>query len=282
MRRTACGFTLIEVLVVVAIIAVLLAVLLPSLSRARHQSRRTVCQSNLHQIGTIWNMYAAEQRGAYPVAYDPDGVGIFGNWTLLPKAQRDKFDRARYGLQGGKIMYCPYWEGAWNQDSNRIWNLARYDTDPPTPTYTIGYSYWSYNRSPAALIEGYLNSAGNLVAGYEQIDADRRRQGLNPLWGHITSIKPLRKNSEKNTVRRPLLFDEITFYEKGNPYGGTDFQQATHVESGTQPAGGNSVFGDGHAEWRRFTSQSMANRGANVNRSVMYPVYDSPDFKRFF
>lgn len=43
------GFTLIEVLVVVAIIALLVAILLPSLSRARENARATVCATNIRQ-----------------------------------------------------------------------------------------------------------------------------------------------------------------------------------------------------------------------------------------
>lgn len=56
------GFTLIEVLVVVAIIALLIAILLPSLAAAKFQSRVTVCQSNLHQLGVGITAYASEQR----------------------------------------------------------------------------------------------------------------------------------------------------------------------------------------------------------------------------
>ena len=51
------AFTLIELLIVLAIIAVLAALLFPVLRAAREQARRTVCASNLHQIGLALTMY---------------------------------------------------------------------------------------------------------------------------------------------------------------------------------------------------------------------------------
>jgi prepilin-type N-terminal cleavage/methylation domain-containing protein len=45
------AFTLIELLVTITVIAVLIAILLPTLSHARSVSRRTVCASNLRQLG---------------------------------------------------------------------------------------------------------------------------------------------------------------------------------------------------------------------------------------
>ena len=64
---TSCRcFTLIELLVVVSIIALLVAILLPSLAKAREQAKRTVCQSNLHQVGLAVFAYALDNQQRSP------------------------------------------------------------------------------------------------------------------------------------------------------------------------------------------------------------------------
>ena len=68
MRRRK-AFTLIELLVVVAIIALLISILLPSLSRGRGLSKRTVCSANLRGIGQACKVYANDFNDAWPYAW---------------------------------------------------------------------------------------------------------------------------------------------------------------------------------------------------------------------
>jgi prepilin-type N-terminal cleavage/methylation domain-containing protein/prepilin-type processing-associated H-X9-DG protein len=59
------GFTLIEVLVVLAIIAVLLALLLPAVQQAREAARRTDCLSHLRQISLAVHSYYDINSGRF-------------------------------------------------------------------------------------------------------------------------------------------------------------------------------------------------------------------------
>jgi prepilin-type N-terminal cleavage/methylation domain-containing protein len=51
------GFTLIEMLVVVAIIAVLLALLFPAVNKARERARRVKAAGEVRELEKVWNMY---------------------------------------------------------------------------------------------------------------------------------------------------------------------------------------------------------------------------------
>lgn len=63
-RRHRPGFTLVELLVVVAGLVMLVALLMPAVQAAREAARRAQCANNLHQIGVAFNQAWAQDGGS--------------------------------------------------------------------------------------------------------------------------------------------------------------------------------------------------------------------------
>jgi len=65
-KKKRSGFTLIELMIVIAIIAILAAILVPNFLKARAQGQLTACKSNCKNIATALEMYASDNSGRYP------------------------------------------------------------------------------------------------------------------------------------------------------------------------------------------------------------------------
>lgn len=115
-RLRGRGFTLIEILVVVAIIALLISILLPSLAATRETSRRVVCGTQLAEMAKAMLMYNSDNKDFLPGPIHPglelettDKSAGFDHETWhLPSFLRKYFsDRTRRSKLTDAVIRCP-------------------------------------------------------------------------------------------------------------------------------------------------------------------------------
>lgn len=74
---SAAGFSLIELLTVIAIIGILAAILIPVVGKARESARQVACASNVRQIGQAMHLYH-DDHGRFPDQNDGSYVTLAG------------------------------------------------------------------------------------------------------------------------------------------------------------------------------------------------------------
>ncbi|MCC5849897.1 MAG: prepilin-type N-terminal cleavage/methylation domain-containing protein [Verrucomicrobia bacterium] len=119
-QATKGGFTLIEMLVVIAIIALLASIITPSVTHALENARRVSCASNLRQIASAMLDYATQndgeivpfQRRTQDVGYDLSWAGVLIEQGHISAPMSD----TREDIHPNSVFRCPSgrMDGLWS------------------------------------------------------------------------------------------------------------------------------------------------------------------------
>ena len=148
--RAAEGFTLVELLVLIAIIAILAALLLPVLSSAKAQAQRAVCGNNLRQIALGVRMYADDSNDTSP------SVGQATNRVLMycyRELMQNYVGITRAPSSKDKVFACPadtFNYGGFDSPNGRVFITSKRTYEQPWADYS-SYSFNGVNQDTNGL-----------------------------------------------------------------------------------------------------------------------------------
>ena len=257
------GFTLVELLVVMAIIAVLLAIFLPALSKAREQAKRVYCGNNVRQIVLGLFLHAHDHEGHLPLP--PIEIG----WL-----QNCMYYTSDYVLKAGgdrRTFYCPSSpDKEKNGDNARLWQMTQWFQDRRTKVLDDEPASEDARKRLYCRVTGYFwlmdIKDGRVVPMDEPFSQFGRKY-----WPRTTS-DPRPEDTELITDQvlsdtNSLDADFSTVMSGGYATVGY-YDCSNHVTADGSAVGGNIGFLDGHVEWRDFASMEMRYQPLGV-----YPPY---------
>ncbi len=179
---TRHGFTLVELMVVIAIITVLLAILMPAVRKARRLAEISVCASNQQQLSRATLTYINDHRGVLPPrSLSSDGGAEFQaptDFYYLFSSPEDVWNlgHMNHGLlyaadliDGGKAFFCPAMEhDALSYETHTPW-----PTPNPLPTSSrIRGSYYFNPQTDGTGVAGGGNLAARIYHRFSQMRPD--------------------------------------------------------------------------------------------------------------
>jgi prepilin-type N-terminal cleavage/methylation domain-containing protein/prepilin-type processing-associated H-X9-DG protein len=276
--RKARGFTLVELLVVIGIIALLISILMPALSTARRNAQTVKCLSNLRQVGTAYQLYAADFKGAIPVVRQdlPDDPSKPVNdnkyWMTYVGPYVSK---AKFGFEASKaadkaeawdtvIWGCSEWTG-------RAGNAQATTTDTG---YGMNSQFWQNPDTTGATpkTEQAMRWRTTMEGKYWKIGSikhasERVLVGDSQLWWLYGRLSG--GTGEAGLPGQPVDANAINASKVATP-GLLDFDMYRHAKKPSTVNGSywnktgakvacNAVYVDGHAE--TITGWDQAYRG---------------------
>ncbi len=162
------GFSLVELLLVIAIIGLLFGLTMPAVQRARETANAVSCLNNLHEIGIAMNAFAEVHKGYLPAGRLNNesatwAVLLFpyverqAEWEAwdLKKPYSQQTEAARKTIV--PVYFCPSRRSPgtpeWSYSGDATWSCTRWEEGPMGPCGRHYYcvEYYSSPHVPGAL-----------------------------------------------------------------------------------------------------------------------------------
>ncbi|MCE5323093.1 DUF1559 domain-containing protein [bacterium] len=237
LKRTARGFTLVELLVVMMVVAVLGTILFPVLTKSKETAKISECLSNMRQIGAGLRMYMDDYGDRFPSAVSfgsPDYWQTRNRHTLQELLQPYVTSGMFWEKVNGKKVYanagvfrCPSDTGVTDN------NICAYGIQKGMPVW---------------------RSTGSSYEYYASVQEDWTHSNVAVPW---TSLSPLLAGtSGKQRVGAP--YKCITYPTKKAVIGDLCLWHLGDQTPDNCVAYSNTLFADGHASRVRGTDHLEA------------------------
>jgi prepilin-type processing-associated H-X9-DG protein len=192
-----CGFTLVELLVIIGVIGILLALLIPATCTSREAGRRATCVNNMKHAGLALQNFESNRR-FYPASaeYDAAGQAIPGRWG-----------------HSWLTLLLPYL----NSD-NTLYHSMKLLANPDPTVLTLASGEpapGQYTRMPMFLCPSYSG---------KQFRSETTAPGVKPPHGPITNYKALDATQQSSlavAVGGPLPYGTVGDHPDGAIFPGT-------------------------------------------------------------
>lgn len=247
--RSTRGFTLTELLVVIAVIAIVAALLLPALTRAKISAHRIECVTRHKQWAAAFHQYAEDEDGWLP----------------------------REGFHNNGEVYVNNWSQVQNPASKNVWYnaLASYVSRLPASSYALPlkrkpfYESGSYFHCPSARFPAVTSA---IIYGNAVFSIAMNSQLVEPPDVPLVRLDRIRLTSQTVLTLDNLLEEEkpvVPQQEKTNL--GQPAAHAARFAGRRHGASGVMSFIDGHAEavpGRKVVETT----GVNAGWAILPPV----------
>ena len=271
------GFSLIELLVVLAIVAVLIGLLLPAVQKARESAANSQCRNNLKEMGLALHCFHDLYR-QLPAGYYPSGTFGYTGWQLqlLPyldqvslweecrsylKANPSKTDTKGYAARGYamKTFICPSNSRPVTREYKGLaYELTSYlgnaGTSSIHPVSSDGVLYSSSNISVSDIRDGASNTiavgerpaTGDLFYGWGFAPyGNGAGDGDTVLGSHDTALAVIQGDQAANVgLRQPR-----------QPHNTTEIDGAHFWSFHT--GGANFLYCDGSVHFLLYSANSV-------------------------